>query len=73
MSLAFCSSLTSLKYCSEALLELSVLSLKLVLLLSLSKLKCSENSEQRERRKTPLIVSFPSASVAIYLFGSQLC
>ena len=72
MSLAFSYSLTNSKYCSEVLLELTVLSIKFALLLSLSELKTSENSEQREGRKTPLI-SLPSTSVAISLFGSQSC
>lgn len=58
MLLAFSSSL-SFKYCSEVLLELNMLSLHFVLLLSLSKLKCSENGEQKERRRTPT-VSVPS-------------
>lgn len=53
-SLAFCSSLTSFKYCSEVLLELSMLSLKFVLLFSLSKLKCSENSERGGGEGKPL-------------------
>lgn len=52
-SLAFCSSLTSFKYCSEVLLELSMLSLKFVLLFSLSKLKCSENSERGGGKENP--------------------
>lgn len=53
MSLSFSSSLTSFKYYSEVLLELNMLSLHFILLLGLSKLKCSENSKQKERRKTP--------------------